>query len=215
MRILLTNHDVAEAIAFAGTLERSGFRTTTVSSLEAVSDDDVGIFEGAVLGPVGPLEQRAEHCRKMREDGYAGAILATCTDVTDGEALLHAGADDFVTAPLNPLELIARLRACVRRASARSHLRWGPLDLDRMGRVLRLHGRTVPLTARECELLACLIEGGGRVVSRAGLRERVWRRKEDRGSNLVEVHLSRLRDKLGEESSLIETVRRAGYRLRR
>jgi DNA-binding response OmpR family regulator len=213
MRILLTDHDVAKGIAFAGILERSGFLTSTVSSFE--NHDDAGIFDGVVIGALLTVEQRAERCRKMREEGYAGAILATCIDVTEGEALLDAGADDFVTSPADPLELIARLRACVRRASARSRLRWGPLDLDRMGRVLRLYDRSVALTARESELLACLIEGGGRVVSRASLRERVWRRKEDGGSNLVEVHLSRLRDKLGEHSLLIETVRRAGYRLRR
>jgi two-component system OmpR family response regulator len=59
------------------------------------------------------------------------------------------------------------------------------------------------------------MQAGGRVVTRATLRERVWHRNEDRGTNLVEVHLSRLRDKLGDDATMIETVRRAGYRLRR
>ncbi len=94
-------------------------------------------------------------------------------------------------------------------------MRWGPLDLDQVHRDLRVRGRTIALTARECALLTCLIEAGDQVVSRAKLRAQVWPRKEDRGTNLVEVHLSRLRDKLGDDAGVIETVRREGYRLRR
>jgi two-component system OmpR family response regulator len=89
------------------------------------------------------------------------------------------------------------------------------MDVDRVSRILRLRGKSVPLTDRDVGLLACLIQAGGDVVSRATLRERVWHRTEDRGTNLVEVHLSRLREKLGEDGNVIETVRGAGYRLRR
>jgi len=121
--------------------------------------------------------------------------------------------DDFVTSPYE--ELAARMRACVRRSSARPRLRWGGLELDRMTRSVRIGDAEITLSTRECELLACLIEEQGRVVSRATLRERVWQRTEDRGTNLVEVYLSRLREKLGEHAVVIETVWRAGYRLRR
>ncbi len=89
------------------------------------------------------------------------------------------------------------------------------LELDRVHRIVRIQGAPRALTARESELLACLIVAGGDVVSRADLRERVWPRIADRGTNLVEVHLSRLRDKLGPQASIVETVRGAGYRLRR
>jgi DNA-binding response OmpR family regulator len=203
----------AEAAALAALLE-PWFRVTIVS-LDEPSIDDVGLFAGITLGMQGELRQRVERCGQLRQQGYAGAILAICADSAEGEALLEAGADDFVTAPFEARELATRIRASTRRSAAHSRLGWGSLELDRVKRELRVRGRLIALTARECELLVYLIETGGRVVSRAQLRERVWQRKEDRGTNLVEVHLSRLRDKLGEDAVLIETVRRAGYRLRK
>jgi DNA-binding response OmpR family regulator len=213
MRILVLDRDHTGPAAWNGLVDRLDFRVTVLTAPLAKAED-LTTFEGVVLGAAGPLDQRTERCRTLRERGYAGPIVACCGDVGEGESLLDAGADDFVTASADALELAARLRACARRALARARLMWGPLDLDRMHRVLRLRGRIVDLTERESALLACLMEAGGRIVTRARLRQRVWPRAEDRGSNLVEVHLSRLRDKLGDEAAMIETVRRAGYRLR-
>jgi DNA-binding response OmpR family regulator len=192
-------------------LERSGFTARVGQSLH----DAATSFGAVIVGPSGAIAARAATCRKVREEGYVGAILVACADVTEGDQLLDAGADDFVTAPFNELELAARIRSCERRTAARPHLHWGPLELDRVRRTLRPHGKEIPVTPRDVELLACLMEAGGRAVSRARLRERVWPGKEDRGTNVVEVHLSRLRDKLGDDAGVIETVRRAGYRLRR
>jgi DNA-binding response OmpR family regulator len=208
VRVLLIDHD-----ALAGPLERLGLGIAVASSLNDAGVVDVTTFDGVMLGAQGRIGE--ESCRRLREKGYVGAILAVCADVAEGEALLGAGADDFVTAPFEARELVTRIRACARRAVAHSRLRWGPLDLDRVHRVLRLRGKSIGLTARECELLVCLIEAGDHVVSRTSLRARVLQGKEDKGSNLVEVHLSRLRDKLGEDAALIETVRRSGYKLRR
>jgi two-component system copper resistance phosphate regulon response regulator CusR len=193
----------------------AGLYVTVVSSPGDRLVEDISLFESIVLAVHEPLEERVECCRLLREKGYVGAVLAVCGEVAEGEALLDAGADDFVTAPFETRELVARIRACVRRAAAHSRFQWGPLELDRVQRVVRLRGRSVALTARECGLLVCLIEAGGRSVSRADLRARVWPGKRDKGSNLIEVYLSRLRDKLGEDAAMIETVRRAGYRLRR
>ena len=182
---------------------------------EGATVEDLAGFEAIVLGAQRRLEERTEHCRQLREQGYPGAVLAVCVDATEGETLLGAGADDFATMPLDAIELATRIGASVRRASARASLRWGGLELDRVRRILRLRLGSIALTACECDLLACLFEAGGRPVSRATLRERVSQSKGGRGSNLVEVHLSRLRDKLGHDAALIETVRRTGYRLRR
>jgi DNA-binding response OmpR family regulator len=209
---------VVERGAAGAALERvleSSLRVTLVSSLADGPPGDPSSFDCMVLGEQGPLEDRVASCRRLRDEGYTGAIVAICVDPTEGEAFLEAGADDFAMAPLEGRELVTRVVAAARRAPASARMRWGSLELDRLEREVRLRGRSVALTARECEMLVCLIEARGAVVSRASLRERVWQRKEDRGSNLVEVHLSRLRDKLGEDASMIETVRRAGYRLRR
>jgi DNA-binding response OmpR family regulator len=189
-------------------------RVTVVSSLADRPMAEPSSFEGVVLGEHGSLGEKAARCHRLRDQGYGGAVVVICVDAMEGEALLEAGADDFVMVPFEARELVTRVVASARRIAATSRLRWGPFELDRVERVVRLRGRSVALTARECEMLACLIEARGVVVSRRTLRERVWQRTEDRGSNLVEVHLSRLRDKLGEDASMIETVRRAGYRLR-
>jgi DNA-binding response OmpR family regulator len=212
VRILVIDHGAEDGLA---KLLEPSFRVTPAPSTGDGATEDLSLFGAVVLGAHGRLEDRTDRCRRFRDDGYAGGILAICGDVAEGEALLEAGADDFATAPLEARELVTRLRASARRAAAQSRLRWGPLELDRVQREVRLRGRAVALTARESEILSCLIEAGGGAVSSAALRERVWQRKERGGSNLVEVHLSRLRDKLGDDASVIETVRRAGYRLRR
>jgi DNA-binding response OmpR family regulator len=211
--ILLIDHDGPEAVASARGLELSGFRVTVVPSLDDGQTADIAAFDTLVLAGPGRLKERAARCGRLRKEGYTGVILAICSEVAEGEAFLDAGADDFVTTPFDPLELVTRIQARARSAAAHSRLRWGSLDLDRIHRVLRLRGKSIALTARECDLLLGLIEAEGQVVSRANLRERVWRGKEG-ASNLVEVHLSRLRDKLGADAVVIETVRRAGYRLR-
>jgi DNA-binding response OmpR family regulator len=213
VRILLIDDVGAKAVPTWSS--EAGLQVTVVSSIDDRLMEDISPFESVILAVQLPFDERVEHCRRLREEGYAGVVLAVCADVTEGEALLEAGADDFVTTPFEVRELGARIRACVRRAAAHSRLRWGPVELDRVQRVLRLRGRSIALTARECELLVCLIEAGGRSVSRANLRARVWQAKQKGGSNLVEVYLSRLRDKLGEDAKVIETVRRSGYRLRK
>jgi DNA-binding response OmpR family regulator len=214
VQVLVVDFEEAEARALATLFEQSGFHPLVASWHEAVVDGGDAV-EAISLGPLAPLKERIARCRELRDHGFVGAILAACPSASEGEALLDAGADDFVTAPLEEIEFVARLRASTRRATARSRLRWGALELDRVGRVARVRGREVPLTARECEVLVSLIEAGGRVVSRATLAARIWQREGDPGSNVVEVHLSRLRDKLGRDAAVIETVRRAGYRLRR
>jgi len=212
---------IAERGAWGVALEQvlePRLRVTLVASLTDRPTDSTSSLEGfgaIVLGEHAPLEERIAQCRRLRDEGYGGAVIAICVDATEGEALLDAGADDFALAPAEARELVTRVVASARRAATTSRLRWGALELDRVEREVRVHGRHVALTTRECEMLGCLLEARGAVVSPATLRERVWQRKDDRRSNLVEVHLSRLRDKLGEDARMIETVRRAGYRLRR
>jgi DNA-binding response OmpR family regulator len=212
--VLVTDGIEGESGSLAAVLELS-YHVTVVSSPDDAFYAGAGGFDAVTLGMPSCVDKSVECCHGLRERGYVGGILGVCADAGEGERLLEAGADDFLVSPVAPLELSTRLRSCIRRAAARSRLRWGPLQLDRVGRVVELRGRSISLTARESELLAYLIEAGGQLVSRPKLREQLLRRAEDRRSNLVEVHLSRLREKLGEDAAIIETVRGSGYRLRR
>jgi DNA-binding response OmpR family regulator len=115
---------------------------------------------------------------------------------------------------VRPPELVARVRAVLRRITGHAQLERGPLSIDRSRRLVSLHGSPLALTAREYALLIHLAEAAGRVLSRADLHAAVWGTEGEQGSNLVQVNLSRLRDKLGPDASLIETVRRGGYRFR-
>jgi DNA-binding response OmpR family regulator len=217
VRVLVIDSERATASQLAGMLMRAGFAVEVGECAAGTSIDGVATdFDVVALGPSGLIADRTALCSALRVSGYDGAIVAVCAHISDGGSLVEQGVDDFLIAPVEELELAARVRFCFsRRRVPRPLLRWGPLELDRLGHTVRLRGRTVRLTSRDCELLACLIEAGGRVVTRARMLEQVWEGREDRGTNLVEVHLSRLRDKLGEDASLIQTVRRAGYRLRR
>jgi two-component system OmpR family response regulator len=203
----------SESELLPGDMASSGVEAVVVPSAELPGE--ASAFEAVVLGPRGPLGARAADVRSLRNAGYLGAIVGICVDPREGRELLDAGGDDFVVAPYQVVELVTRLNAVASRTSEQSRLRWGDMVLDRVGRVVHLDGKAVGLTEREAGILSCLMLAGGDVVSRATLRERVWQRKEDRGTNLVEVHLSRLREKLGNYADSIETVRRMGYRLRR
>jgi DNA-binding response OmpR family regulator len=215
MSILLVQHDAAEAAALTHVLEQAGFRVTVALDSGDRELGDAAAYDVVAIGGRRALGERLELCRRLRAEGYLGAIVALGADANDLPALLEAGTDDFVVAPLQASEVIARVQMALRRVVAGARARWGPVEVDRVHRAVLLRGRVLPLTAREYALLSCLLEAGGEVVSRADLLSKVWAREDDPGTNLVEVHLSRLRDKLGADAAMIETVRRAGYRLRR
>jgi DNA-binding response OmpR family regulator len=127
---------------------------------------------------------------------------------------LEAGADDYMGKPFEVDEFVARVRALLRRASGFALLRCGDLQIDPVARQAKLSGVALSLTSRECALLLHLMHRSDRTVKRSELLAHVWGMHFDPGSNLVEVHVSRLRDKLGDRAWMIETVRGVGYRLR-
>lgn len=175
-------------------------------------------FEAVVITMAGPAQAAARAlklCSDLRSAGYRGAIvLAGTRRRSQGVDGLERGADDFVSRPVDAAEIVARLRAVLRRTAAASPLRWGEIELDAAHRTTYLRGRPLALTGREYALLACLLEAAGAMVSRTELLRRVWKRRDATGTNLIEVHVSRLREKLGIDAAMVETVRRAGYRLR-
>jgi two-component system OmpR family response regulator len=172
-------------------------------------------FDAVVLDLGLPQLDGLSVLQRWRAAGLAMPVLIlTARDSwTDKVAGIDAGADDYLAKPFHVEELLARLRALIRRAQgiATPVLRCGPVTLDtRSGRV-SVQGRAVALTSHEYRLLAYLMHRPGQVVSRSELTEHLYAQDFDRDSNTIEVFIGRLRRKL--PAAAIETVRGLGYRL--
>ena len=156
-------------------------------------------------------------CRELRSTGLAAPVLMLTArgEVSEKVLALDSGVDDYLTKPFHLDELMARARSLLRRAGGPRDgvLRAGPLALDPQRRMLAISGRRVELTGREYSLLALLLLRAGRVVTRSEILEQVWGLQFDPGSNVIEVHMRHLREKLGDAAAYIETVRGQGYRL--
>jgi DNA-binding response OmpR family regulator len=157
-----------------------------------------------------------EVCRRLRSQGSTLPILMLTArgEVQERVLGLNAGADDYLGKPFEVSELVARVQALLRRAAGHAQLALGPLVLDQVQRKVTLEGRELELTQREFALLLHLIHHRQRTVSRSELLSSVWSTQFDPESNVIEVHMSRLRNKLGGHAYLIDTVRGRGYRLR-
>jgi DNA-binding response OmpR family regulator len=159
-------------------------------------------------------------CRRLREQGVDTPILVVTArdEVADRVAGLDSGADDYITKPFDFSELLARLRAVVRRGRTRhldAVLRYGPIVLDPRAQRVTVDGAPVELTATEYRLLQFLMRRADAIVSRDLLVEHVWGTEYDPDSNVVEVYVSYLRRKLQGTSAegIIRTVRGLGYTL--
>ena len=146
-------------------------------------------------------------------------ILSALGEVDERIRGLRAGGDDYITKPFAFGELLARIDAILRRSapfSTESVLRIADLEMDLMSRVVRRNGREIALQPREFRLLECLMRNAGTVMSRTMLFEKVWDYHFDPGTNVIDVHIGRLRKKIdkGCDQPLIHTVRGAGYRIR-
>lgn len=141
-------------------------------------------------------------------------LISVREGVSEKVRALDLGADDYVVKPFEFEELVARLRAVLRRNHAPESLRAGNIELDPISRRATRAGRPMDLTAREFDVLWLLIQSQGRVVSRAEFLRRVWDLDFDPETNSLQVHISRLRRKLSQfGSARIETVRGEGYRV--
>ncbi len=176
-------------------------------------------FDAAVIDLGLPGLAGLEIIRRLRAQGSLLPILILTArgrwqDKVEG---LEAGADDYLVKPFHREELLARLRALVRRAAgtASRELRLGPLRLDLRAEKVWIHERSLELTAYEYRLLEQLAAAQGRVLSKQDLAERLYPHDEERESNVIEVLLGRLRRKLDPDGTLnpIETLRGRGYRL--
>lgn len=159
-----------------------------------------------------------ELCRRIRADGRLPVIMLTARDQEVDRVLgLEIGADDYITKPFSPRELVARVKAVLRRAAPPAEeeaaaLSLGAIRIDRARRRVGVEGREVTLTAKEFDLLAYLVHNAGIVFSRDRLLERVWGYERAVGTRTVDSHVKSLRAKLGDAGRHIHTVRGVGYK---
>ena len=206
-------------------LEREGYQCravgTGVAALRAVR---VSTPDLIVLDLMLPEIDGLEVCRRLRGDPATATIpiimLTAKSDEVDRVVGLELGADDYVGKPFSPKELVARVRAVMRRARPEATgrvYREGPVVLDPARHTVTVRGAAVNLTPKEFELLHVLLDAAGRVLTREHLLTRVWgyAHADEIVSRTVDVHVRRLRAKLGEDGGLIATVKSVGYRFDR
>src|SRR5215475_51294 len=203
-------------------LQRDGYQVTTAGSGEDAllqvkqSPPDLVLLDLMLPGMSG-----LEVCRRLRQEpttaGLPILMLTAKVDEVDRVVGLEMGADDYVAKPFSPKELVARVRAVLRRArpgEAGRALSAGTVSLDVARHLVTVGGAPVELTPKEFDLLQALLEAAGRVLSREHLLNRVWgyARADEIESRTVDVHIRRLRAKLGAEERRIATVKGIGYR---
>lgn len=177
-------------------------------------------FDVVLLDIMLPSLDGIEICRQIRQDSIVPVIMLTArTDTSDVVRGLEAGADDYVTKPFDIEELVARIRAALRRAENTGLLgkiRVGPLEVDPFSFRATKSDKPIALTATEFRLLLELVKARGRVLTREILLETVWGYDHVGDSRLVDMAVNRLRSKIEDDPSepqLVETVRGIGYRL--
>jgi two-component system, OmpR family, alkaline phosphatase synthesis response regulator PhoP len=217
--IVEDDEDIAESIRY--NLEREGFRVRVAASGEDALNLILDRPPNLVLLDLNlPHMSGFEMCRRLRAEAPTARvpilILTARTDESDKVLGLNIGADDYITKPFGMRELVARVNAVLRRADGLETERPiydnGELTIDQATFSVRFKGREVRLTRKEFALLSELARNQGRVMTRETLLDRVWSMSYYGDSRTLDVHIRRLRQKLG-ESSLIETVTGIGYRL--
>jgi len=218
MRLLLVEDDsrIARFVA-RGLQEQSYAVDVAANGDDALYQVEINDYDIVVLDVMIPGKDGFATCRAIRALGKRMPILMlTARDaVADRITGLDSGADDYLTKPFEFGELLARLRALLRRPQdlQPSQIVVGDLQLDTRSRTAKRGNRAISLTAKEYALLEFMVRNANRVVGRSEIAEHVWDESFDPFSNLIEVYVNRLRRKLGEESGkpLLQTRRGSGY----
>jgi DNA-binding response OmpR family regulator len=205
-------------------LKAEGFEVKgTADGRQALERLRGGSYDLAILDLQLPVLDGLSLCAELRRDKRTRALpvimLTARGDEADRVVGLEVGADDYVVKPFSPKELVARVRALMRRLERGegedAPLVLGPLEIDASRHVVRWEGQPVHLTAKEFALLVALVEADGRVLTRQSLLERVWGYSYAEGTRTVDVHVRRLREKLPGLAERLITVKSLGYRVAR
>jgi len=217
-QVLLADDDVELAGMLKEYLEREGFGVATVHDGEAAARLALsGGYQIVVLDVMMPKLDGIEALRQIRQTSRVPVVMLTARgDDIDRIVGLELGADDYVPKPCTPRELVARLRAILRRAQPGAN--GGPLEIGSLSlwpekRRAQWRGRELALTSIEFNVLEVLMRNAGRVVSKHEISEQALGRPLARFDRSIDVHLSAIRQKLGDGARLIRTVRGLGYHL--
>ena len=218
MKILVVEDDLHIQRLIRETLEADGHRVTaTADGNEAAFWIDGQLFEAAVLDVMVPGRTGFELCALLRANQEIPILMLTALgELTDKRDGFSAGADDYITKPFDPEELVFRLHAVARRyqKAAVPAMQFGDVTIDKRSQQLTIGTTRLTIPRREFELLHQLASFPGRVFSREELIEHVWGRDFMGDDRTVDVHIKRLRTRLHQtEAITIETVRGLGYRL--
>lgn len=222
MRILVVEDDLEAQRYLVNGLREAGH------VVDDAGDGDTGLtlalsrpYDVAIIDRMLPQLDGLQLVEGIREHGNATPVLflSALSDVDDRVKGLKAGGDDYLTKPYAFVELLARIDALMRRrspATVKTRLQVGDLELDLLTRTARRGEAHIDLQPREFRLLEYLMRHAGQVVTRTMLLESVWEYHFDPQTNVIDVHISRLRAKIdkGFESALLHTVRGAGYMIR-
>lgn len=216
MRILLIEDDTVLGTALRDQLVDDGHPVDWVQRLDAAQSALAGVsYDLVLLDLMLPDGKGIPFLKRLRSRGdQMPVIILTALDqVSDRIEGLNAGADDYLVKPFDLAELSARIGSVVRRYGGNPNpiLNIGSLQVDLAARRIRLGDHLVTLTAREWAVLEALMSRPGQLFSKAQLEEKLYSFESDVESNTIEVHISRLRKKLG--AQIIETERGMGYRL--
>ena len=222
-KILIVEDEEALSDPLAFLLGREGFQTVVVyNGLDALPTFEREGADLVLLDVMLPGMPGTEVCRKLREVSSVPIIMLTAKDSELDKVFgLELGADDYVTKPYSARELIARIRAVLRRRSAEPDmpmdavLTGGPVRMDIDRHVVTVNGEEVPMPLKEFELLEILLRNVGRVMTRGQLIERVWGADYVGDTKTLDVHIKRLRSKIEPDSSApryVVTVRGLGYK---
>ena len=222
MRILVVEDDLEAQRYLVNGLKEAGH------VVDDAADGETGLtlalsrpYDVAVIDRMLPKMDGLKLVAEMREHSNATPVLflSALSEVDDRVKGLKAGGDDYLTKPYAFVELLARIDALMRRrmpAGVRTRLDVGDLELDLLTRAAKRSGTDIELQPREFRLLEYLLRHDGQVVTRTMLLESVWEYHFDPQTNVIDVHISRLRAKIdkGFEAPLLHTVRGAGYMIR-